>query len=258
MFSKRVSVWFTVVFAFLMVASLVVYWFRIQQNTYADEIISKATQRFNKNIVAFLKAASNSKTILYSQLDDHPTVLVSNDSLNLFFSNLIEEDKFLTGVILFNRRLNYAIVQDGKTWTTTFNKETHDSLVGWQRLNEKLEVVSEWSDTYSYLVSNSSFKHIKNQLGDNDTSNVWVNVRQPLPETPDLLMMLFDMTTENNQEMAVAFLYGTKKMGKQFVPALKFKNPLVSVITQNDEILTPIKTTDTAKIKRYFELNTEV
>jgi hypothetical protein len=258
MFSKRVSVWFTVVFVVLMVASLLVYWFRIQQNTYADEIISKTTERFDKNISGFLKAVNATKGNLEKGLYKYPVAMSNADSLNLFFSQLIANDKFLTGVILIDSTMNYTIVEDGETWTTTYNNNKEDSLIGWQRLNQKLKVVSEWSDTYSYLISRKSFSHIVNQLGDNDTTNVWVNVDRPFAESAELLMMVFDTKTYLGKEIAVAFLYSTQKMGKQFASALKYKNPLVSVITQNNEILTPVKTADTAKIKHYFELSSEV
>lgn len=258
MFNKKVSIWFTVLFLILMLSSLVVYWIKIQQETYADEIISKTTKRFDKSFIDFLDVVENSKTKLTNTVSNHQITDLSPDTLNRFFSQMVEMDKFLKGVIIFGNQFNYVLVHEGQTWTTTHNNKITDSLVNWQRLNNKMEIVSEWSDTYSYFLTDSTYKVIKNELSGSHASNLWVSVKSQLPERRDLLMTVFNVNSQDQHPVAVAFLYSTAEMGNQFISVLKYKNPMVSVITQNNGIITPLKTADTSKIRLYAELNVEV
>ncbi len=258
MFNKKVSIWFTILFLFFMLSSLTVYWIRSQQETFADEIISKTTNRFSKSFIGFLDIVENSKTKLSKKVISHNMAGLQPDTLNRFFSRMVEQDKFLKGVIIFGNQFSYVLVHEGQTWTTTHNQNYTDSLVNWQRMNNQMEVVSEWSDTYSYFLKDSTYSLIKDELINDHASNLWISAQSQLQERRDLLMTIFDLNTRDQQHVAVAFLYSTTEMGNQFISVLKYKNPLVSVITKNSGIVTPMKTADTNKIKLYTSLNIEV
>jgi hypothetical protein len=258
MFSKKVSIWFTLLFLILMLLSLFVYWMRSRQETYADEIITNSAQRFDKSLLSFLDVVKKSQTQLEQTAARHTFSQLSPDSINIYFSRMISNDRFLKGVVLFSEQLNYVLVRDGQTWATTRNSNKNDSLINWQRLDNKLGVVSQWSDTYSYFLSTENYQFIKDELKHSVGSNLWISVQSKMPPYHDLLMTVFDLKGIYNQHVAVAFLYSVEEMGRQFISVLKYKNPLISIITASNGVITPIKTTDTTRIKLYFELNGEV
>ncbi len=258
MFRKKFSIWFTVFFLVLMLINLFVYWVKSGQETYADEIITKTTQRFNTSILNFLSEVEHSKNQLTNTVKNHQITDLSSDTLNLLFSQLVEKDKFLKGVIIFGQDFNYVLVHEGQTWATTHNNKVSDSLINWQRLNSNMKLISDWSDTYSYFLTDSTYSIIKSELNENHASNLWLNVQSKLAERRDLLMTVFNLNSRDHFPVVVAFLYSTAEMGNQFISVLKYKNPMVSVITQNNGVITPLITSDTTKLNLYAGLNVEV
>jgi hypothetical protein len=58
--------------------------------------------------------------------------------------------------------------------------------------------------------------------------------------------------------VVAAYMYKTAELGKRFSTVLQFGNPLVTIVTTDNQTVTPIKTIDTAMIATYEQLSMEV
>jgi hypothetical protein len=63
---------------------------------------------------------------------------------------------------------------------------------------------------------------------------------------------------EGENEDVFAFMYRTKELGSRFAAVLSFENPLVTIITSKNTVVTPIRTEDTSKISMYRALEYKV
>jgi hypothetical protein len=125
------------------IASLFIYWMKSKENTFSDEIISKASGTFKVSLNDFLVSASESINELNSNIQKADGKQFKSTNLNVFFSKMILKDKYLKGVILVHNNFSYIIYRDNSTWAMTYDLNLADSVVNWSRLNNKLDVVSE-------------------------------------------------------------------------------------------------------------------
>ena len=236
---------------------LFTYFLVNNQDTYADEIISKASKSFEADLKVFVQNSGISMEKLKQNSVQIEVQILTSDSLNSFAAQLIQNDIYLKGIVLFSDGLNYVFFRDNKTWVTTFSKNKRDSLIDWQRLNNKLEVVSEWTDTYNFFMDEKNLRSIRQTLKD-ENQVIWKAAKSQIPDKRDLLFSIFQLTTKDKNPVVAAFMYKTNELGSRFSTVLQFSNPLVTIITADNQTVTPIKTTDTAMIAVYEILSTEV
>jgi hypothetical protein len=228
------------------------------QQPYADEIISNASASFEADLKAFIRRSGESMTNLKQSSNHVDLQYLTADSLNTFAEQLILNDAYLKGVVLFTENLTYVFFRDNKTWVTTFTKnQPGDSLVDWRRLNNKLEVLSEWTDTYNFFMDNKNLLAIRQTLKD-EKHVVWKAAESRVPGKRNLLFGIFQLTTKDKVPVIAAFMYKTEELGSRFSTVLQFSNPLVTIITTDNQTLTPLKTTDSTTIAAYGSVSAEV
>jgi hypothetical protein len=254
---KSIFLWSTIVSISLGIISLGLFFVLNSQQPYEDEIISKASASFEKDLKAFLQGSGVSMKKLRKNSEHVDILDLTADSLNAFAMELVLHDNFLKGVVLFTDDLSYVFIRDNKTWVTTFSKNQPDSLIDWQRLNNKLEVVSEWTDTYSFFMDKENLQSIRQTTKD-ENKVVWKAAKSQVPGTRELLFSIFKLTTKDKRPVLAALMYKTEDLGSRFSTVLQFSNPLITIITTDNKLITPIKTTDTSSIVAYANLSTEV
>ncbi|MFK5857252.1 MAG: ATP-binding protein [Bacteroidota bacterium] len=243
-------------FLIITISSLFIYWMKSKEDTFADEIISNASEAFKGSLKNFLLAATNSIGELNTNIKKTDAVQFKSKNLDLFFSKMILDDKYLLGVVIAHNDFSYIIYRDNKTWATVYDTNLEDSLVNWQRLNNKLEVVSEWTDNYSFLSGKEKIGEINNRL--DKTKYIWIASKSQLNDRGDLLTNLFQTKNNDGDKIIAGLIFSAKELSNNFISVLKFENPLVSIITSGNEIVTPIVTTDTAVLAIYDGLKPEI
>ena len=254
--NKRILI--SLLFSGLMLISLLAYFLKNQQETYAERIISKAAENTNENLVSLFELVESSKIELTQFALNKPITNSTPDSLNAFFSQLIQDNEFLQGVIILSKEFNYSFLQDGQSWITTHNMAYNDTLVSWVRLDEKMETVSTWSNTYSYVLNDSVYQLIRKELNQSKANNLWFTAKSQLKNNPELLLTVFSLNNKDNDHVVASFLYSTSQLGKQFISALQYDNTLISLLTKNNGVVTPLRTTDSTKIELYSNLNDKI
>ena len=239
------------------IISLVLFFSLDSKQPYADEIINKASTSFETDLKAFIQnsGATMKKLKLSSNRANFQDLTA--DSLNALAAQLILNDDYLKGVVLFSNNLNYIFFRDNESWVTTFSKNKPDTLIDWQRLNNKLEVISDWTGTYNFFMDEENLHTIRQTLK-NEDQVIWKAAKSQVPDKRDLLFAIFQITTKDKNPLIASFMYKTNELGSRFSTVLQFSNPLVTIITTNNQTVTPIKTTDTAMIAAYGQISTEV
>jgi hypothetical protein len=241
----------------LAIASLAFYYSSQNKSIYSDELISNVSLDFKNNLKLFLgKADKTSSEIMHGTVGSNNDTLTHTE-LNEVFTKQIKNDNLLKGVLLFSEKINYVIVREDKTWATTYSTAKSDSMLDWTRLNENLQEISHWSDTYNFFMNDKNKKIISNNLNKNGES-IWRVVKSEIPDKRELFVNIFEITDVKNQKYIIGLLYKISDVGKNFSKIFMFENPLVNIINEKGELITPIKTTDTSKISTYKKLSTEV
>ncbi len=256
---KKIFLWSAVIFALAGSAGLLLYSSVNNRQIHADELISRASQSFKADLKKFIVNAGNAIEQLRKNTENLEILKISGDSLISFSAQLITNDSDLKGIVLFSDSLNYVFFREHTSWVTTFSRDNEDSLINWQRLNNNFEVLSEWTDTYSFFMDRKNADSLRLALKDKDKEGiVWSSGQSQIPDKRDLLYSVFRLQTTDRVPVGAAFLYKTTELQNRFSTILQFSNPLVTIVTLNGKKVTPMKTSDTAKISGYEILSGEV
>ncbi len=255
--SKKIGVSFSIVL-FLFASTSLWYYFSSQsKNVFSDELISSVSQKFKTNLKSFLSNVENTTASIKEGDIGNNTDSLTHNELNKVFAKQIKNDKFLKGVILFNEHINYVIVKEEKTWATTYSTPSSDSILDWTRLDENLNMVSQWSDTYNFFM-NEKNKNIISMNIELNGKSVWRIAQSEIPDKRELFVNVFEVTDSKKQKYIIGLLYKTSEIAGNFSDIFKFENPLVNIINERGDLITPIRTSDTSKIATYNQLSQEV
>ncbi len=253
---KKAGFWVSIFFILLATASLFRYFHQKDEGLYADEIINRTSQEFRDDLKAFL---TNVEAITETVKNDVSLIdvdLVSQDSLLTYFTGLVSKDKLLKGIVLLGSRRNFVLVRQNNSWVVT-HSPLKDTLINWKRLDDNLKPVSEWTDPYNYFMELSDLNSIKASYL-KDGRSVWKTARSKIPEYRDLLFNVFKTTNADGKINIVVLMYKAGELGNRFSHVLSFEQPLVTLITLNDNEITPIRTKDTTLISKYEKLSENV
>jgi len=243
-------------FIILTISSFLTYWSKTTNNTFADEIISDASSAFKTSLVGFLSAIDVTIDQINSNVKKSNGDQFSQDNLNSFFSKMILADKYLNGVVLAHNDFLYIIYRDNTTWAISYDLNLNDTLVNWKRFNNKLEVVSEWTDAYNFFPNDKKLVDINRDLA--KTKYLWRTSKSQMNDKGDLLTNIFETTNNNGERIIAGLIFSTLELSNNFVSVLKFEHPLVSIITSGGSIVTPMVTIDSAAVSRYNGLKPDI
>jgi hypothetical protein len=253
--TKKAGFWIAVSFFILALASLVLYFVKKDQAEYANEMISKVGLSFKNDLKVFLSAAESSVQKLKLDAGNLDVDTLEAGQLDLYFSKLISEEQYLQGVVIFGRNMNYVIYREEGTWVTSHNT-LNDTLIKWTRRDDALEETGTWFDTYNFFLAQKEMDILRIPdigLGE----HVWRTAQSTRPSNRDLFFNIFRLNKESSDDM-FAFMYRTRELGTRFSKVLQFDNPLVTILTSRDDVVTPIRTDDEEKIETFKGLEKEV
>jgi len=251
---KKIGFWVTIFFLVLAIISMAMFFIRKDIAIHANEVIESVSGSFKEDLKFFLEDVDRTAKKIKKDAAEIDVDKITNDSLSTYFSKLIESKKHLAGIVLLGQDKNYVMINDNKSWVITHNRLS-DSLVDWERLDKNLQRTGGWTEAYNEFMDNKNFGSIR--ISDLiDGNYVWRSSQSQVPERRNMLFTVFRTNTENFD--IIALIYRTGDLGNRFSKVLQFKSPLVSIITSENYLITPLRTTDTARISSYEELSEEV
>ena len=127
-----------------------------------------------------------------------------------------------------------------------------DSLVKWTRLDNNMNETGSWFDTYNFFMAQQDFDILK--VPDlKEGEHVWRTGQSPNPLNRDLFFNIFLLNNNSDNDL-VALLYRTNELGNRFASVLQYQNPLITILTERKNIVTPIRTDDTNQINIFKDL----
>ena len=256
MMIKKAGFWISIVFIVLAIISLLLYFHKKDTDVYAEKIITKTSVNFKKDLRLFLDNVQSITEVVKEDVSKVNVDSVSREQLLNYFTQLISKDDMLKGIILLGHKRNFVLIHNNNSWVVT-HSPLKDTLINWKRLDNKLQPVSEWTDLYNYFMELSDLNSIKISYL-KDGTNVWRTAKSKIPEYRDLLFNIFKTETADGITNITILMYKTGELGSRFVNVLSFKELLVTLITNNNAEITPIKTKDTSLIIKYDALTADV
>jgi hypothetical protein len=256
MMIKKAGFWISIVFIVLAIISLLLYFHKKDTDVYAEKIITQTSEGFKKDLSMFLDNVHSITKVVKEDVAKVDVDAVNREQLLNYFTQLISKDDMLKGIILLGHKRNFVLIHNNNSWITT-HSPLKDTLINWKRLDDKLQPVSEWTDLYNYFMELSDLNSIKISYL-KDGKNVWRTAKSKIPEYRDLLFNIFKTTNANGVTNITILIYKAGELGNKFVNVLSFKEPLVTLITKNGQVITPIKTKDTTLIAKYDALTSDV
>lgn len=256
---KKPGTWISIVFVILAMVSAFYYISGINKQVLPENIICKASEKFRSDLRSFLENARSANEKLNNEIKSINVDQLPVKSLNSYFSSLLGQNKLLYGVLLFGDNMNYVIIRGQDSWVYTYNNLT-DSIINWQRIDKNLKPVpnGNWTETYNNFMDESNFGSVKVKVAHLKNGDcMWRAAKSTLPEKSDLFFNVFQLQSENDTSIA-ALIYKTTELQDRFSRVLLFDKPLVSIITTDNDIVSPIRTKDTSVISRFNKLETYV
>ncbi len=173
---------------------------------------------------------------------------LSKHELDQLANTYIAGDPYIKGLVLFSGNSNYVFLKDKNTRITTF-ADNADSLLNWQRLDKNLKPVSEWTDTYNFFLNNEN-KALLQSISKEGAKQKWLKIKSEIPDRRDMVLLVNYVRTKNNKDLFITYIFQTKDFAGFFLDKLKAKHPVVSFLTNEDKILTPIVTQDTVYVNK--------
>lgn len=252
---KKIGFWITVFFLLLAIVSLLMYFSNSKKEVYAEDIIAETSLNFRGALKQFLGMAEISVKQIQNDAGTSDIDLLPTEELHRYFSNFIGNHKKLHGIILFGSKMNYVMIKDQQSWVVTHNFLS-DSLIKWQRLDDNLQKLGNWTETSNVFMDAKNFGRIK--IPDViEQKYVWIIPKSDVKERRGLLLNVFRLDTKDGVEF-VGLAYKTSDITQHFKGVLRYENPLVSMITKGGDVVSPMLTSDTTQIALYTQLETEV
>ncbi len=252
---KKPGTWIMIFFLILSMVSIIFYFVRKENEIYPDEIITRASEMFRPDLKGFLAEVNQTVMQLEKNAKNEDIDELTSDSLNVYFSKLISGNNLLKGIVIFGSNMNYVIIRDNDSWVITHNTLL-DSSINWKRYDKNLHFVREWTDTYNFFMDQHNFNSINiKSLKKGD--RVWHAATSQLPDRRELLFSILKLNTKNDMDV-VALMFKTSDLSSRFYHVLVFENPMVTIQTTRNELVTPIKTKNPEEISTYDTLEKKI
>lgn len=248
------------VFALLIVISVVSFLLYLtdkDKTIYADEFISSVSGRFKTGLNDFLESADKSLQETRQNIKHYSSKIPDQADLNQLSVNQMKNNKKLKGIMLFSKNMNYVMLREENSWATTYNYNATDTLLNWQRLNQDMEVISSWSDTYNFFM-NKQNRDLIEQNSDSSGNIFWRTARSQIPGKRELIIEISGFENIKGHNFLLGMIYRTPDLVNKFSEIFQFNSPLVNIIDERNHLITPISTSDTAKIEFYSNLSKEI
>jgi len=246
---KKGVLYLSALFILSGVMSLVIYYVKAKPQTrFGEELIATASEPLKAELQKFLLVVEKSIGKFNDEIHSSRMSDLKPDKIDTLANSLSGDNRYLKGVVLFADSLRYVFLVDSDTRITTFTSKG-DSLLSWRRLDKNLKQISEWTDSYNFFL-NKENRYILENAPSQDRAVKWLKIRSEIPGRKDLILQIHQLKTDDNKNIYVAFVFQTSDFSGLFLKKLSMKNPIVTVLTRNGDLFTPVATDDTVAIKK--------
>ena len=253
--NKKYKLFLPALFLVATLVTLGVYISKSFQSTYSDEMIFNESKVFDGNLKKFLCAVEKTVDFYKDSMVKKQSVEIDNKPLTKFFANLISSNKYFKGAFISKPDANFIIYSEQTSWVTTYDTITSDTLSTWRRLDSNMELKSEWTDTYSFFHRENYLSGLLNKLETNEFA--WMGSVSELTDRKNLITLVFKIKY-HDEEMITGFIFSARDISRSFLSVLKYEKPLVSIVADGGDIITPLITEDSLSVKLYNELEENV
>ena len=254
--SKKIRVWLAVVFLVACIISLVMYFTKRSEHLYSEQVLETAANQFKKSLETFLLDVGHSVNQLQNDFAEWSTNDFTQDQLNHYLTAMIGETNSVFGAVIFRDDFNYIAFNEGASWVITFDTIFTDDITDWYRFDDKMNEISKWSDTYKYFVNEENIFNIREALQEEQI--VWKFVGKRSIEREDLVFCIFPLTSQQGEDFAGAFAFRLNDLASPFRPILQFVQPYVNIISTTNDIMIPVRPSDTNLIRRITTLSPQI
>lgn len=242
------------IFLLSSVVLLTTYVVKYQENSFADEIITEASIKFENRFKQLLSNSSDAIVMLKNKIKNENDF--NEQSLTQDLSKIILNERTISGIALSGKDFSYVINREKNSWAVTFDTDLTDSVSNWIRLNNNLEVISEWTDIYKAFPSTNQIESIKKHV--TETDYYWIASEKVSSEIGNAISVIFSSENLKYGNVFTGIIYQTQNLSSNFSAVLEFERPLVSIIADNNDIITPVVTSDTSSLLKYNSLSKQV
>ncbi len=253
---KKKRLWFALLFVVLAIISIILYFTNSQKDFFANELVPEISSALKKDLKAFLQSAEHAAIQLKKDETDIDVDDKTSDDLHRYFTQFIQNEKYLQGIVIFGSKKNYVIYHEDRSWVTAHNSHS-DSLLKWTRLNGELAETGNWFDTYNFFMVQQQMDILR--IADIEPGEyIWRTALSRNNANRDLFFLIFQLSTNRDSADHIALMYRTRELGNMFATLRNYTSPLVTVLTRRGELVTPIRTDNEELIERFKVLGTEV
>lgn len=251
--AKKIGFWVSLFFVFLALISTGIYVKEKLTKKIPEEQIIHSSDTFKPKLKSFLDIVDGTVDQIRQKAASIDVDVLSKEKLNAYFSVLIEQNEYLQGIVILGSETDYALVKDKKTWLMTHTVK--HKFVDWYRLNNKLQVITEWTNANNALMDTSNLSSIKASAM-SQPGRIWLTTESEIPEKRDIIFSIFKLERSDNTDV-VALIYRTSQLGQRFSQSLHFENPLVTLVTAN-RLVTPMQTSNDEDFVKLRNLSKKV
>ena len=242
--NKKIRLWAS---ALAVIVSLILY-VKASEKTYSDQTIKTLSDKLQVHVVSFLKKNQLATDTLKQNFDSLEYKDLTPDFLNRYAYNRLQNSPEMQGLIIFGDRFHFLFERDKKTWTATYDTILNDTLTNWVRLNNKLDVVGHWTDTYNYFIDEVSINKTRQLLKRSGKQSLWKVLFHKGSHQRDYILSSNIIRLKDGEDLIFAFVYDLRKQKRGLFPALEMRHPIISLLTPFEYFTVPLYSADTSVV----------
>ncbi len=247
---RKIRLWITGFFLLATLASLSLY-FTAEKKTYSDQTIRLLADKLKANIIDFLEKNNESAAALRQDFSRLNIQKLSPEFLEKYALARLKNHPEMHGIVVFGPRFHFLFARDNATWATTYDTVLNDTLTNWVRVNNQLEVLGKWTDTYNYFIDEKSLDKTRKKLDEETlkTKPLWKVLLDKGATHKDFILSSYKIKLKDGTPVAFALVYELDRQKGTFLPVSELENPLVSFVTSFDKFTLPLSFSDSVSFK---------
>lgn len=242
--NKKIRLWASIL---AVIVSLILY-VTASEKTYSDQTIKTLSGKLQTHVVDFLKKNQIAADTLKQDFDSLKYKDLTPDFLNRYAYRRLQNSPEMQGLIIFGDHFHFLFERDTKTWAATYDTILNDTLTNWVRLNNNLDVVGRWTDTYNYFIDEVSINKTRQLLKHSGKQSLWKVLFHKGSHQRDFILSSNIIRLKDGRELIFAFVYDLRKQKKGFFPILEMRHPIISLLTPFEHFTVPLFSTDTSVV----------
>jgi hypothetical protein len=226
--------------------SSIIYHFKMEDESDDYEShITTAADILKKNITPFFESSEKTISEFNDYIKNTSIGNLTKNELDTKVNTILSNQDYIKGVVIFSQDINYIFLLDKDTRTTTYTND-NDSLLNWVRMDKHLKPLSEWTDTYNFFLNRKSRDLLRN-FYDSKERSAWLKIKSEITGRKNLTVLLNKTTSGEGKQLILIYIFKTSDFSSFLLKEVKYENPVLSFLTDNGSVFTPIAYNDSLK-----------